>query len=201
MTTEHDLNALLEIYRRRVELTERAFSSLSLLEEQILTSVFKIGPSSSSTIRIDTLVGDLIVSGDKRLGDRRVRINGSVSGSAVVTGDENATYLRSQDLALPLPESVDIRAELATLHDLLDKLKTDDHQKIVNALAEALADTAKSQVDKEDIGSALERALLRAGKATDFGEITDKAAPHVRNAVTWLGEEWHRLLSLVSREV
>lgn len=67
MTTEHDLNALLEIYRRRVELTERAFSSLSLLEEQILTSVFKIGPSSSSTIRIDTLVGDLIVSGDKRL--------------------------------------------------------------------------------------------------------------------------------------
>ena len=120
----------------------------------------------------------------------------------MVTGDHNVTDVRYRKVALPPAASVDIHAELATLKDLLLGLDSADRQKIANALAEATADAAKPQPDKDEIGGALERALRHAGKAAGFAEAAGKIAPHVQNAVAWLGENWrNKLLPLVGLAV
>ena len=103
-------------------------------------------------------------------------IGGNVIGGAVVTGDHNVTDVRYRKVTLPPAESVDIRAELAALRDLLGGLNTGDRQKIANALAEAAADAAQPQADKDEIGGALERALRYAGKAAGFAEVAGKIA-------------------------
>jgi hypothetical protein len=126
-----------------------------------------------------------------------VQIGGNMVGGAIVAGDHNVTNVRYREVALPPAESVDIRAELAALRDLLGGLNSDDRQKIANALAEAAADATKPQADKDEIGGALERALRHAGKAAGFAEAAGKIAPHVQNAVAWLGGHWHKLLLLV----
>jgi hypothetical protein len=51
------------------------------------------------------------------------------------------------------------------------------------------------------MGGALERALRYAGKAVGFAEVAGKIAPHVQNAVAWLGEHWRKLLPLVDLTV
>jgi hypothetical protein len=53
------------------------------------------------------------------------------------------------------------------------------------------------QIGGSVIGGALERALRHAGKAAGFAEVAGKIAPHVQNAVAWLGENWRKLLPLV----
>ncbi|MBK8177011.1 MAG: hypothetical protein IPK66_17655 [Rhodospirillales bacterium] len=100
-------------------------------------------------------------------------------------------------VTLPPAASVDIGSELQALAQLLGGLNSEQRQKIVNALAEAMADAARPQPDKDEVGKSLERALSYAGKAADFGEKMGKIAGHVQNAVGWLGENWHKLLPLV----
>lgn len=131
------------------------------------------------------------------MGDKNIHVGGNMIGGAAVTGKHNVTTVTYQKVTLPPADSIDIRAELAALKDLLIGLNTEDRQKIANALAEAESDAAKPRPDKNEIGGALERALGYAGKAADFGEKAGKIAAHVQNAVGWLGDHWHKLLPLV----
>jgi hypothetical protein len=103
------------------------------------------------------------------MGDKNVYVGGNMIGGAAVTGDHNVTTVTYRKVTLPPPDSIDIRAELAALKDLLIGLDTEDRQKIANALGEAESDAAKQHPDKNEIGGALERALGYAGKAADFG--------------------------------
>jgi hypothetical protein len=128
---------------------------------------------------------------------RNVHIGGNAVGNVIQTGDHNTAELRYKKVQLPPPEKVDISAELEALKQLLGQLKTDDQQKIVNAVSEAAGDAAKPNPDKDEVGKALERALGYAGKAADFGEKTGQIATHLQNAVGWLGDNWHKLLPLV----
>jgi len=128
---------------------------------------------------------------------RNVNIGGNAVGNIIQTGDHNTAELRFKKVQLPSPEKVDISAELETLKQLLGQLKTDDQQKIVNAVSEAAGDAARPNPDKDEVGKALERALGYASKAADFGDKAGTIATHVQNAVAWLGENWHKLLPLV----
>jgi hypothetical protein len=105
--------------------------------------------------------------------------------------------LRYKKVQLPAPESVNIQSELKALRQLLAGLSTDHQQKIVSALAEAAEDAAKPNPDRDEIGKGLERALDYASKAADFSDKATTIATYVQNAVAWLGENWHKLLSLV----
>ena len=131
------------------------------------------------------------------MGDRNLHIGGNMIGSAAITGDGNVTTVNYRKVTLPPADSIDIRAELAALKDLLVGLNTEDRQKIANALAEAESDAAKPQPVMIVIGGALQRALGYAGKAADYGDKAGKIATHVQNAVGWLGDHWHKLLPLV----
>ena len=158
-----------------------------------------IPPAASSSTPPDrpTVTAGARNRGERAMGDKNIHISGNMIGGAAVAGDHNVVDVRYRKITLPPAESVDIRAELAGLKELLLGLHTEDRQKIANALAEAESDAAKLQPDKHEIGGALERALGYAGKAADFGEKAGKIAAHVQNAVGWLGDSWHKLLPLV----
>lgn len=130
-------------------------------------------------------------------GNRSVTIGGSATGSAVVTGDGNVATVHYQQVTLPPAASVDIHAELAALRALLTDLKTENRDKIANALSEAAADAAKPQPDRDEIAGALARALRHAGKAEGFADKLAQIAPHVTRAAAWLGEQGRSLLPLV----
>jgi putative heme degradation protein len=86
---------------------------------------------------------------------RNVHIGGNAVGNVIQTGDHNTAALRYKKVQLPPPEKVDIRGELEALKQLLGQLKTDDQQKIVNAVSEAAGDAAKPNSDKDEVGKAL----------------------------------------------
>lgn len=130
--------------------------------------------------------------------NRSVSIGGSVTGSAIVTGDSNTVSVQFQTAALPQPENVNISAELDALYELLSQLQSPDQRKIDNALDDAKEELKKPEPDKNEVGQALDRALSYAQKANGFAEAIDKLRPHVEKAAAWLGEHWYKLLPLVS---
>ena len=134
-------------------------------------------------------------------GDRSINIGRDASGSILITGDQNTASLRYESVTLPPPESVDIRAELAALRDALAQLNNPDERKVASALGDAEAELDKPEPDKDEIGTALERALGYAKKAAGFAGVVATLQPHVTNAAAWLGSNWHRLLNAVNLTV
>jgi hypothetical protein len=130
-------------------------------------------------------------------GDRSVHVGGNLVGSIVQTGDEGVASLRYEQISLPEPESVDIRAELASIKEALLKLASSDSLKIQNAVDEAEAELTKPQPDKNEVGKALERALDYAKKAEGFASAVEKLKTPIANAAAWLGDNWHKILGVV----
>ncbi len=126
--------------------------------------------------------------------NRSVSIGANAISSAIVAGDSNNISVQFQQAALPVPEGVDIQAELNALKDIL--LSFNDP--IATGVAQKLADEAKKpQPDKSVIGTALETGLTYAKNLQGFAEAIDKLRPHVENAAAWLGENWYKLLPLI----
>ena len=134
-------------------------------------------------------------------GDRSVNIGGNVTGSSIVTGDDNVVQTTYQQVTLPPPDSVDISAELRDLREALAGLDSPDRRKIENALGDAEDELAKSDPDKDEVGNAVDRALKYASKAQGFAEVAEKLAPHVKNAAAWLGKNWYKILPVVGLTV
>ncbi|MEA5595084.1 CHAT domain-containing protein [Rivularia sp. UHCC 0363] len=129
--------------------------------------------------------------------NRSVSIGGSVTGSAIQTGDSNTANINYQQVSLPAPESVDIQAEFTALREIIAKLETSDRRKIENAFADAQEEIKKPQPDKDEVGEALNRALKYAKKAEGFASAIEKLQPHLSKTTAWLGDNWHKLLGLV----
>jgi len=72
-----------------------------------------------------------------------------------------------------------------------------DQKKIDRALEDAAEEIAKPEPDRDEIGQVLDRALSYAQKAEGFAETAGKLQTHITNAVSWLGDNWHKLLGLV----
>lgn len=130
------------------------------------------------------------------MGERSVHVGGNVTGSSVVTGDNNSVFTRYEAVQLPPPESVDIKAELAALREQLAALQGPDHVKALRAMDDAEDEAKKPSPDKGEIGGALERALTYAKKADNFSSRVEKIAPRLEAACSWLGENWHNLLAV-----
>lgn len=100
-------------------------------------------------------------------------------------------------ITLPPPESVNIAKEIEALREALAGLHGPDARKIRNAFSDVDDELAKDQPDKDEVGQALERALGYATKAEGFADKVESLAPRVANAVSWLGDNWHKLLAVV----
>ena len=126
--------------------------------------------------------------------NRSVQIGGSVTGSAVVTGDSNTISVQFQQASLPEPETVDIQAEIEALKDIFASL---NNPTIAGAAEELAQEVAKPEPDKEIMADALETGLKRIKKLADFGDAIDRLRPHVEATAGWLGQHGHKLLPLV----
>ena len=135
------------------------------------------------------------------VGERSVSIGRDAVGSIINTGDNNRVAARINAsvvrTSLPPAASVDIMGELAQIQAILERLGGEHATRIKNAAAEAAEEAAKPEPDKDEVGQALGRALEYARKSSGFADEVARLAPHVRNAVGWLGENWHKLLPLV----
>ncbi len=128
--------------------------------------------------------------------NRSVSVGGSVTGSAITTGDRNITSVQYQPISLPSPSSIDMQEELNALRKIL-VFPSSDRRKIDNAIADAEEEINKSQPDKNEVGKALDRAFDYALKAQGFASVNEKLKPHLTRIVAWLGDDWHKLLRIV----
>ncbi|MBE9211773.1 CHAT domain-containing protein [Plectonema cf. radiosum LEGE 06105] len=138
------------------------------------------------------------ISNDNKSGQNRsVSIGGSVTGSAIQTGDYDSANINYQQVSLPAPETVNIQAEINSLRKIIGKLETSDRRKIENAFEDVQEEIKKPQPDKDEVGEALNRALKYAKKAEGFASVVEKLQPHLSKTTAWLGDNWHKLLGLV----
>ena len=131
--------------------------------------------------------------------ERSVYIGGNADNNTIVVGDNNQTHV--QKITLPNAADVDMKATLDALRQALAGLDSPDIKKINNALSDAEDELAKPEPDKDEIGTALDRALGYAEKTQDFVSAIDKLVPYVKNSAAWLGKNWHKLLGFVSLSV
>ncbi|MGK7905853.1 MAG: hypothetical protein AB4040_01290 [Synechococcus sp.] len=126
---------------------------------------------------------------------------GNIIGSAVLTGDSNTVSVEYRQTELPPQETVDIRAEIAAIKEILAALQTPDSRKIERAMEDVADELEKDDPDKNEVGSALERALKYATTSEELASVTEKLAGHLKGAAAWLGQNWHKLLGIVGMVV
>ena len=130
-------------------------------------------------------------------GARSVSVGGNAIGNVIITGDQNVVTANIERVTLSPPETVNIAAEIQALREVLAGLDAPDAGKIRNAFSDVDDELAKDQPDRDEVGQALERALGYAKKAEGFADKVESLAPRVMKAVSWLGENWHKLLAVV----
>ena len=128
-------------------------------------------------------------------GDRSVTAR-DLTGSSVVTGDQNIVTTTMKQVAAPAVDKVDAKAELAALRDLLAELKNvPDRGRLDRAMQDAVEETAKPEPDKAEVGNALERVTRCAKAASDFTENAEEIVPRLVALGSWLGPAGRALLN------
>jgi len=137
----------------------------------------------------------------KPVSDRSVHIGGDAKGNVIQTGDHNVASVNYQQVSLPPAESIDIRAELAALREILTQVESSDLRKIENALSDAEDELEKPEPEKDELGKVLDRALDYAKKAEGFAKFIETLKPTVTNIASWLGSNWYKILTAVGLTV
>ena len=122
---------------------------------------------------------------------------GNATGSTIITGDSNTVSVEYRLTEFPPPETVDIRAEIAAIQEILTSLQSPDSRKISRAMEDVTNELVKPDPDRDEVGLALERALKYAQSTEELATVTGKLGKHIKNAAAWLGQNWHKLLGLV----
>jgi hypothetical protein len=128
--------------------------------------------------------------------NRSVHAGGDITGASVVTGDHN-TVTTTAHVRLPPTSTVDPKAELSALRDLLASLNVPERGRLDRALQDAEEEAAKPDPDKGEVADAVQRVLKAAKGANAFAEQIEKLAPRVAALAAWVGPAGHALLSLV----
>jgi succinate dehydrogenase/fumarate reductase flavoprotein subunit len=132
--------------------------------------------------------------------NRSVSIGRDASANVVTTGDQNQINAKIEAMikTLPPPADVNLAKELGEIRAILERIGGEHAGKIRRALDDAAEEAHRPQPNKDEVGTALIRALDYAKAGTSFAEQVGKLAPHLSNAVACLGSHWHQLLSFIS---
>jgi hypothetical protein len=137
--------------------------------------------------------------------DKSISVGRDAIGNVMNTGDNNRIDSRIKatltKTTLPPSGMVNITQELAQILVVLERIGSENAGKMKRALDDAVEEAKKPDPDKDEIGGALNRALDYAKASRGFAEEVSKLAPHVKNAVGWLGANWHKLLAIVGLAV
>src|SRR4051812_6183222 len=98
---------------------------------------------------------------------------------------------------LPPPETVDVKAELAAIKDLLAKLNGPEREELDHAVQGAERRAAKPEPDKKEIAVEAERIVKYAKAADDFSEHASKLVPRLVVLGSWLGNYGRPLLTML----
>jgi hypothetical protein len=135
------------------------------------------------------------------LSDRTVNVGRDSVGNVITTGDKNQMEAKIDaalvKTTLPPANSIEISWELTQIRTILERLGGEHAGKIGRALDDAAEEARKPQPNKDEVGTALGRALNYAKEGSAFADELQKLVPHVTNAVAWLGSNWHKHLPLV----
>jgi len=138
-------------------------------------------------------------------GNRSISVGRDANGSIMVAGDNNRIDARIQApqarTSLPPAGTIDIGQELAQIRAVLARIGGENAGKIERALDDATDEANRPDPNRDEVGRALDRALVYAKASTGFAEEVSKLAPRVKNAVDWLGASWHKLLAIVGLAV
>jgi hypothetical protein len=198
--TSIDLQGIPEYLTPEIKIRRRRYHTpLNSEKGNSVNNDNKSGQESSVSVG-GRVKDSVIIIGDRKIGqDRSVFVGNDVTGGAIITGENNTTKVHYQKTnSLPAPASVNIETELNALREILAKLETSDRRKIDNAFEDAQDELKKPQPDKNEVGKALERAFDYAQKAGGFASTIATLEPHLTKTTAWLGENWHKLLSLVN---
>jgi hypothetical protein len=132
-------------------------------------------------------------------GNKSIAVGRDATGAVLVTGDNdriNATIQATvTKITLPLARTVKIDQELNQIRTILERIGGENAGKIGRALDDAAEEANRPNPNKDEVGSALNRALAYAKASAGFAEEMSQLAPHVANAVGWLGASWEKLLT------
>lgn len=127
--------------------------------------------------------------------DRSIKVGGDASANVFVTGDKaKVTSKIDSRYETGALVSVDMQAELTTIREILERIGGENAGKIGRAIDDAIEEANKPDPDKDEVGVALDRAINYAKKSGTFAEEIAKLGPHIVSAVTWLGQNWSKLL-------
>lgn len=138
---------------------------------------------------------------EKLISNHSVNISGNATSNVIQTGDHNVGTVNYQKITLPPPESVDVKAELKVLHEILATMNAPNNQKINNAFSDVEDELTKSPPNKNEIGTALERALRYAKQAETFAKSVKELTPTIINIAAWLGESGNKILEFIGLSV
>jgi hypothetical protein len=129
-------------------------------------------------------------------GDNRSITAGDITGSSIVTGDQNIVTTTMRHVTLTPADQVDAKVELAALRELLTGLKNvPERGRLDRAVQDAVEETAKPEPDKEWVGNALERVAKSAKAASDFSDNAEKIVPRLVALGSWLGPAGRAVLN------
>ena len=129
-------------------------------------------------------------------GDNRSVTARDITGSSIVTGNQNTVTTTMRQVAAPPADKVDVKAELAALKELLAQLtNVPDRGRLDRAMQDAVEETAKPQPDKAEVGNALERVAKCAKAAGDFTKNAEKIVPRLVALGSWLGPAGRAVLN------
>jgi len=112
------------------------------------------------------------LSGD----NRSINVGGAIIGASIVTGNDN-TVTTSGHVTLPPAHTVDAKAELAMLRELLAKQQTPERDKLDRACQYAADLATERNPDKKQIAGSLQRALTFARRQRLRRSDRDAGAP------------------------
>jgi hypothetical protein len=130
--------------------------------------------------------------------NKSISVGRDAIGAVLVTGDNDRIHARIQGAVnkttLPPASTVKIDQELRQIRAVLERIGGENASKIGRALDDATEEANKPSPSKDEVGSALDRALAYAKASTGFAKEVSQLAPHLENAVGWLGANWEKLL-------
>jgi hypothetical protein len=137
----------------------------------------------------------------RMLDNKSIGVGRDATGAVLVTGDNDrisATLQATVTKITPPPAStVKIDQELNQIRAVLERIGGENAGKIGRALDYAAEEANRPNPNKDEVGSALDRALAYAKASAGFAEEVSQLAPHVENAVSWLGANWQKLLTTI----
>ena len=126
----------------------------------------------------------------------KITNSGNSAGSVNIIGNKNRVTVSANDYGgFVDPSDVDVKAEIEALRVALAALNSPEQGKLDRAMEDAVEEAEKESPDKEEVGSALERATKYAKEANSLSEHIEKIAPRMVRLASWLGPRWHYILA------